>query len=49
MWITDFHMTHEEIISQKNTAWLTLTGIQFSNGPWVSVMEISSSRGLEKP
>ena len=29
--------------------WLTLTGIKFPNGPWLSGMEISSSPGLEIP
>ena len=31
----------------RNIAWLTPTGIQFPNGPWVSGMEISSSLGLK--
>ena len=28
--------------------WVTLTEMQFLNGPWVSGMEISSSLGLKK-
>ena len=38
-------------ITKKNRkiAWLTLTGIQFPNGPWLSGMKISSSRGLKNP
>jgi len=28
---------------------LTHTGIQFPNGPWLSGMKISSSRGLKNP
>ena len=33
----------------RNIAWLTPTGIQFPNGPWVSGMNIFSSQGLKKP
>ena len=33
---------------KQKIAWLTPTGIQFPNGPWVSDMEISSSLGLKK-
>jgi hypothetical protein len=32
----------------RNIAWLTPTGIQFPNGPWVSGIKISSSLGLKK-
>ena len=37
-------------ITKKNRKipWLTLTGIQFPNGPWLSGMKISSSLGLKK-
>ena len=31
---------------EQKIAWLTPTGIQFPNGPWVLGMEISSSLGL---
>jgi hypothetical protein len=35
-----YAMAIEKFLSLAST-WLTLTGIQFLNGPWVSGMEIS--------
>ena len=46
--VLKFVKMNRNFMWNRNFAWLTPTGIQFPNGPWVSGMEISSSRGLKK-
>jgi hypothetical protein len=48
IFFTFFEKSRQIEAWNRNIAWLTPTGIQFPNGPWVSGIKISSSLGFKK-